>query len=82
MECAVSIEKDTMVIVSDAKSTPLRLSITKPYCHLFESTRDQSRDYVDEVVRWCGGYPANFDAFSKKLMHFTAARRKQFGFEF
>lgn len=81
MECSVSLEKDSVVVISDAVSTPLRMSITKPYCRLFESTRAQSRDYVDEVVRWCGDYPSNFDSFSRNLMHFTAARRKHFGFD-
>lgn len=81
MECAVSLEKDTVVVVSEVRSNPLRLSITKNYCRLFESTREQSRDYVEEVVRWCGDYPDNFDSFSKNLMLYTAARRKQFGFE-
>lgn len=81
MECSVRLEKDTVIVISDTKANPLRMSITKPYCRLFESTRDQSRDYVEEVVRWCGDYPTNFDSFSKSLMLHTAARRKQFGFE-
>ena len=81
MECAVRIEKDSVIVTSDAKARPLRMNISKPYCRLFESTHDQSRDYVEEVVRWCGDYPSNFDSFSNNLMHYTAARRKQFGFE-
>ena len=81
MECAVSIEKDTIAVLSNSKPMPLRLSITKPYCQLFETTTDQSRDYVEEVVSWFGGYPSNFDVFSKNLMHCTAVRRKQYGFE-
>lgn len=81
MECSIKIEKDSVVVSSDVKSSPLRMSITKSYCRLFESTSDQSRDYVEEVVRWCGGYPENFDLFSKNLMLYTAARRKQYGFE-
>lgn len=81
MECEVRIEKDTVVVSSDIKANPLRMNINKSYCRLFESTRDQSRDYVEEVVRWCGDYPANFDSFSRNLMLYTAAQRKQFGFE-
>lgn len=81
MKCDVRLEKDSVIVESETKSCPLRMSITKSYCRLFETTQDQSRDYVDETVRWIGDYPSNFDAFSKNLMHYTAARRRQYGFE-
>ncbi len=81
MNCDIILENDSFVVSSASKPTPLRMNITKSYCKLFESSLDQSRDYVEEVVRWCGCYPSNFDKFSKNLMHYTAARRKQYGFE-
>lgn len=81
MECAVRIEKDSVIVEAENKACPLRLSISKAYCRLFETTHDQSRDYVEEVVRWSGEYPSNFDDFSMNLMHFTAARRRKYGFD-
>lgn len=81
MECNVDLDRDIVTVFADNKETPLRLSINEHYCKLFETTRDQSRDYLEEVVRWCGCYPTNFDRVSKNLMHYTAARRKMIGLE-
>lgn len=78
MECAISIDKDT-VLVSPEEKFPLRLDISKHYCQLYENTRSQARDYVEEVIEWCGQQPANFDSLVKNLLIHTAARRKKFG---
>lgn len=78
MECAISIEKDTVLVRPDEKF-PLRLDISKRYCLLYENTRSQARDYAEEVLNWCGQQPANFDHLVKNLLLHTAARRKKFG---
>lgn len=78
MECAISIENDS-VLVKPGEKFPLRLDISKRYCQLYENTRSQARDYVEEVIKWCGQQPANFDAIVKNLLLHTAARRKKFG---
>lgn len=78
MECAIIIENDS-VLVKPGEKFPLRLDISKRYCQLYENTRSQARDYVEEVIKWCGQQPANFDAIVKNLLLHTAARRKKFG---
>ncbi len=78
MECAISIENDS-VLVTPAEKFPLRLDISKSYCQLYENTRSQARDYLEEVMEWCGNQPLNFDSIVKNLMLHTAARRKKFG---
>ena len=78
MECAISIENDS-VLVRPGQRVPLRLDISKRYCLLYENTRSQARDYIEEVINWCGQQPANFDHLVRNLMLFTAARRKKFG---
>ena len=78
MECAISIEKDT-VLVCPKEKFPLRLDFSKRYCLLYENARSQARDYVEEVVEWCGQQPADFENLVKNLLIHTAARRKKFG---
>ena len=78
MECAISIEKDT-VLVTPTERFPLRLDISKRYCQLYENSRSQARDYLEDVIKWCGQQPSNFDSLVKNLLLHTAARRKKFG---
>ena len=78
MECAISIEKDS-VLVMPGEKFPLRLDISKRYCSIYENSRSQARDYLEEVVSWCGQQPANFESLVQNLLLFTAARRKKYG---
>ncbi len=78
MECAISIENDS-VLVKPGEKFPLRLDISKRYCSLYENSRSQARDYLEEVVSWCGQQPTNFESLVKGLLLHTAARRKMFG---
>ena len=78
MECAIRIEKDSVLVTPEEK-VPLRLDISKRYCQLYENTRSQARDYVEEVINWCGQQPANFESIVRNLLLHTAARRKKFG---
>ncbi len=78
MECAISIEKDS-VLVDPGVKFPLRLDISKRYCQLYENSRAQTRDYAEEVIEWCGQQPSNFESLVKNLLIHTAARRKKFG---
>jgi len=78
MECAISIEKDSVLVCPEEK-LPLRLDISKRYCQLYENARSQARDYAEEVVEWCGQIPSDFDNLVRNLLLHTAARRKKFG---
>lgn len=78
MECAISIENDS-VLVKPAERFPLRLDISKHYCLLYENSRSQARDYLEEVINWCGQQPSNLETIARNLMLHTAARRKKFG---
>ena len=52
MKCIVDIN-DNIVVRNEANPMQmLRLEMSRFYCRLFETTRDQSRDYLDEILRW------------------------------
>ena len=51
MKCIVDIN-DNIVVRNEANPMQmLRLEMSRFYCRLFETTRDQSRDYLDEILR-------------------------------
>ena len=81
MKCIVDIT-DNIVVRNEAHPMQmLRLEMSRFYCRLFETTRDQSRDYLDEILRWTDDNLENYDYVSNNLMHFTAARRRYYGFK-
>ncbi|MBR3029482.1 MAG: hypothetical protein IKH58_15210 [Bacteroidales bacterium] len=81
MKCIVDIN-DNIVVRNEANPMQmLRLEMSRFYCRLFETTRDQSRDYLDEILRWTDDNLENYDYVSNNLMHFTAARRRYYGFK-
>lgn len=70
-----------MLAVHDAEHPQkmLHLDASKFYCRLFETSQLQSRDYLEEVMRWSNGEVENYDYLAAELMHFTRARRKMYG---
>ena len=81
MKCIVDIN-DNIVVRNEANPMQmLRLEMSRFYCRLFETTRDQSRDYLDEILRLTDDNLENYDYVSNNLMHFTAARRRYYGFK-
>ncbi|MBR5068063.1 MAG: hypothetical protein IKX25_01540 [Bacteroidales bacterium] len=81
MKCIVDIN-DNIVVRNEANPVQmLRLDMSRFYCRLFETTRDQSRDYLEEILQWTDGNLENYDYVSNNLMHFTAARRRYYGFK-
>jgi len=81
MKCLIT-PSDNLIVSNEANPAQvLRLDMSPFYCRLFESTRDQSRDYLEEILRWANGDIENFDYVSTNIMHCTAARRRSFGFK-
>ncbi len=81
MKCIVDVN-DNIVVRNEANPLQmLRLDASRIYCRLFETTRDQSRDYLDEILEWSHGELENYEYVSNNLMHLTAARRRYYGFK-
>lgn len=79
MKLIVNPSENLIVTDESNPSQVLRLDMSPFYCRLFECTRDQSRDYVEEILRWAGDDIENFDYVSTSIMHCTAARRRSLG---
>lgn len=79
MKCNI-IPSDILTISNEANpSQVLHLDMSPFYCRLFESTRDQSRDYLEEIMKWANGDIENYEYLSTNLMHVTSARRRSYG---
>ena len=82
MYCQIDIQDNLIVRTTDRPAQMLRLDISPFYCRLFETTHAQSRDYLEEILRWADGETIeNYDVISSDLLHCTAARRRQYGFK-
>lgn len=81
MTCSFDLGETLIVKNQDNPSQTLHLDMSRFYCRLFENARDQSRDYLEEIMKWADGNVENFDYVSANLMHCTAARRRYYGFK-
>lgn len=81
MKCLLDISEVLVVRAEDDPQQMLTLDFSQFYCRLFETTRDQCRDYLEEIVRWSNDSLENYEYLSDNLMHVTSARRKYFGFK-
>lgn len=79
MKCQLDISEFLIVRDVDNVQPALHLDISHFYCRLFETTRDQCRDYLEEIMRWADGKIENYEYLSENLFHFTAARRRYYG---
>lgn len=79
MICTITIYGDYARVSSDVREGGLTLDMSDTYCHLFESTKAQSRDYMDNICRWCGTKPDNTDSLIRSLLIHLSALRKSKG---
>lgn len=81
MKC--QLEMNDVLTVRDVENPNqvIHLDASRFYCRLFENARDQSRDYLEEIMKWAKGDIENYDYLSDNLMHFTSARRRYYGFK-
>ena len=79
MQCSVEYSGDYALITSKEKHGSLKLDLSQGYCRIFETAKQQSRDYLDEVVKWCGVKPENLETLHKSLHMVVLVRRRQFG---
>ena len=78
--CSVKIAGDYALVGTERQNTTsLRIDMSKAYCRCYENTREQARDYLEEIVRWCGERPQNLDYVLRCLMMDLFARRRQMG---
>lgn len=80
MNCQLEITDVLTVSDRENPQRALHLDISRFYCRLFETTRDQCRDYLEEIMRWADGNIENYEYLSENLMHCTTARRHYYGF--
>lgn len=82
MQCRIHIDDNLVVTDEHNPQKVLRLDISQFYCRLFETTQLQSRDYLEEILRWADGEPVeNYDYVARNLLHFTSAQRRLYGFK-
>lgn len=81
MKCQLDIEEFLIVRNVEDPQQMIHLDISPFYCRLFETTRDQCRDYLEEIMNWAGGNVENYEYVSDNLMHFTSARRRFYGYK-
>ena len=80
MECSIRIFKDYAVVKSDNASLgTLKFDMSLPYCRIFETTKQQSRDYLEEIINWCGERPENIDSILKSILLYVSVRRREAG---
>lgn len=80
VKCSVKIAGDyAHVQAVDSPTRSLRFDVSKTGCRLYENTRQQSKDFFEEIVNWCGEIPANADAVSKMLQMYLLTRRRELG---
>lgn len=79
MKCQLDISEILIVRNAENPQQALHLDISRFYCRLFETTRDQCHDYLEEIMRWADGQVENYEYISENLFHFTAARRRFYG---
>lgn len=74
--------KENIIVSNEANpSQVLRLDVSPFYCRLFECTRDQSRDYLEEIIKWTNDDIENYEYVSNNLLHCTSALRRSYGFK-
>lgn len=79
VNCSVQMAGDYAVVVTLNESRSLRFDISKTGCRMYESTRQQSKEFFDEIVKWCGERPSNADSLSRSLQFYLSAKRRSLG---
>ena len=80
VECSIRIYDDyAEVKSSDLALGSLFLDTSLNYCRIFETTKQQSRDYLDELVNWCGEKPDNIDHIIKSILLYLTVKRREAG---
>ena len=78
--CSLQITGDYAVITADhGPQNILRFDMTKPCCRMYESARQQGKEYLEEIVKWCGENPANSESILRSILLYLMARRRQMG---
>lgn len=78
--CTMTIVGDYAVVKSETPSQrTLRFDLSKSYSRCYENTKDQTKSYLEEIVKWCGERPQNVDKVMKSLMMYLSVKRRQMG---
>jgi hypothetical protein len=80
MECSIRIMNDYAFVQSDKSGLgTLKFDMSLPCCRVFETTKQQSRDYLDELIDWCGETPSNIDTIARSIFMYLTVRRREAG---
>lgn len=78
--CSVKIAGDYAVVRSEEpQRRALRFDLSKSYSRCYENTKEQTRFYLEEIVKWCGERPENVDRILRSLMMYLVVKRRQMG---
>jgi len=81
MQCALTINGDYAQVTTDQKSDSLTLDLSDFYCSIFDSAKAQSRDYLEELIHWCGVRPDNLESLHKSLFMYILVKRQSLGYK-
>lgn len=80
IQCTLQIHKDYAEVKAlNANLGTLKFDVSPSYCRIFETTKQQSRDYLEEMIRWCGERPDNLESMLKSIHLFLTVRRRELG---
>lgn len=80
IQCSVKIAGDYALVQANLSKIPfLRFDLSKACCRCYENSREQTREYLEEIIRLCGERPQNLELVSRSLMMDLFARRRQMG---
>ena len=78
LQCSISFYRNYAEVraLNDATLRPLKMDISDHYCRIFETTKLQCRDYIQEISRWANGRPVDLDNIVRSLMMDLSVRRR------
>lgn len=79
--CSLKFQNDYAVVTaSEASLGMLKFDMTPGFCRIYESSHQQTRDYTESLLQWCGDeQPSNLDVILSSLQMCVHAKRHQVG---
>ena len=82
LQCSLQIHQDYAEVhaLNDPSLRCLKFDMSDTYCRIFETTKQQSRDYLEEIVRWARGIrPDNMETLVRSIHTYLSAKRRAIG---
>ncbi len=80
IQCSLKITGEYAVVTAnDVSSKPLRFDLSMPCCRMYESARQQGKEYFEEILKCYGERPANSDLLLRSILLYLMTKRRQMG---